>query len=132
MGKKKILLVDDEQHHVMTVKSRLEKEGYAVIVATDGMEAIKKAQTEHPDLVILDLILPKLNGYEVCTKLRLDPRSKAIPIIIFTVKATDLEKEVGMAAGANAYVRKPFDPDELLGTVRFLLTSSTQSDKAKT
>ena len=131
MGKKKILLVDDEQHHVMTVKSRLEKEGYAVIVATDGMEAIKKAQTEHPDLVILDLILPKLNGYEVCTKLRLDPRSKAIPIIMFTVKATDLEKEVGMAAGANAYVRKPFDPDELLGTVRSLLTSSTQPDKAK-
>ena len=130
-GKPRILLVDDEPSIVKMVGKRLEIEGFDVIVAMDGQEGLTKAQTEHPDLLILDLMLPKLNGYEVCTMLKQDTRYQKIPIVLFTAKAQDKDEKLGMECGANAYVRKPFRAQELLEKMRVLLgVSSTPESLA--
>ena len=120
-GKRRLLLVDDEPSIVKMVGKRLEVEGYEVVIAMDGQEALRKVQMNHPDLVILDLMLPKMNGYEVCTTLKQDPQSQHIPIIMFTAKAQERDEQLGLACGANAYVRKPFKAQELLDQIRGLL-----------
>ena len=122
--KPRILLVDDEPSIVKMVGKRLEVEGFDVLVAVDGQDALTKAQTGHPDLIILDLMLPKLNGYEVCTMLKQDTRYQKIPIVLFTAKAQEKDEKLGMECGANAYVRKPFRAQELLETIRSLLPAS--------
>ena len=116
----KILLVDDEPSIVKMVGKRLEVEGYEVLVAMDGQEAIDKARSLAPGLIILDLMLPKLNGYEVCTMLKQDPQYQRIPIIMFSAKAQDKDEKTGLECGANAYVRKPFRAQELLEQIRTL------------
>jgi len=123
--KPRILLVDDEPSIVKMVGKRLEVEGFDVVVALDGQEGLTKAQTEQPDLIILDLMLPKLNGYEVCTMLKQDTRFQKIPIMMFTAKAQDKDEKLGMECGANAYVRKPFRAQELLEKIRSLLAASS-------
>ena len=120
----RILLVDDEPSIVKMVGKRLEIEGFDVLVAVDGQEALTKAQAEHPDLIILDLMLPKLNGYEICTMLKQDTRYQRIPIVLFTAKAQEKDEKLGMECGANAYVRKPFRAQELLEKIRGLLPAS--------
>ena len=117
----RILLVDHEPSIVKMVGKRLEVEGFEVLVAMDGQEALKKAQTESPQLIILDLMLPKMNGYEVCTMLKQDARYQGIPIIMFSAKAQEKDERLGRECGANAYVRKPFQAKELLDQVRALL-----------
>ena len=123
--KPRLLLVDDEPSIVKMVGKRLEVEGFDVIVAMDGEEGLTKAQTEHPDLIILDLMLPKLNGYEVCTRLKRDTSYQKIPIVLFTAKAQNKDEALGMECGANAYVRKPFRAQELLEKIRTLLAASS-------
>lgn len=118
--KVRILLVDDEPSIVKMVGKRLEVEGFEVLVAMDGQEAVKKVQTEAPDLVILDLMLPKLNGYEVCMMLKEDTRYQKIPVVIFTAKAQEQDEKLGLACGADAYIRKPFKAQELLDQIRAL------------
>ena len=120
----RILLVDDEPSIVKMVGKRLEVEGFEVLVAMDGQEALKKAQAESPQLIILDLMLPKLNGYEVCTMLKQDVRFQKIPIIIFSAKVQEKDERLGRECGADAYVRKPFQAKELLDQVRALLPGS--------
>ena len=120
----RILLVDDEPSIVKMVAKRLEVEGFHVLVAMDGQAGLTAAQTEHPDLMILDLMLPKMNGYEVCSTLKRDARYQRIPIILFTAKAQDKDEKFGMECGANAYVRKPFRAQELLEKIRTLLSVS--------
>ena len=124
--KHRILLVDDEPSIVKMVGKRLEVEGFEVLVAMDGQEGLTKAQAEHPDLIVLDLMLPKLNGYEICTMLKQDTRYRGIPIILFTAKAQEKDEKLGMECGANAYVRKPFRAQELLEKIRVLITASQQ------
>ena len=124
--KHRILLVDDEPSIVKMVGKRLEVEGFDVVIAMDGQEGLAKAQAEHPDLIILDLMLPKLNGYEVCTMLKQDTRYHKVPIVLFTAKAQDKDEKLGMECGANAYVRKPFRAQELLEKIRALLAESPQ------
>ncbi len=119
--KTKVLLVDDEPSIVKMVGKRLEVAGFEVLVAMDGQDGLKKAQTEHPELIILDVMLPKLNGYEVCTMLKQDTRYQKIPIIMFTAKAQDKDEKLGLECGANAYMRKPFKAHELLEQIRTLL-----------
>jgi len=119
--KHRILLVDDEQSIVKMVGKRLEVEGFEVLIAMDGQDGLSKAQAEHPDLIILDLMLPKLNGYEVCTMLKQDARYQKIPVILFTAKAQEKDEKLGIECGANAYVRKPFRAQELLERIRALL-----------
>ena len=129
--KPRILLVDDEPSIVKMVGKRLEIEGFDVVVAVDGQEGLTKAQAEHPDLIILDLMLPKLNGYEVCTMLKQDTRYQRIPIVLFTAKVQEKDEKLGMECGANAYVRKPFRAQELLEKIHGLLPASPAPQQPK-
>lgn len=124
MTKNKILIVDDEVLLVEMLKTRLETNGYSVVCAYDGQEGIKIVKTENPDLIILDLMLPKMDGYKVCRMLKFDKRYKNIPIIIFTAKAQDSDKEMSQEVGADAYITKPFDPEILLGKIEELINKA--------
>ena len=121
--KPRILLVDDEPSIVKMVGKRLEVEGFDVIAAVDGQEGLTKAQRDAPQLIILDLMLPKLNGYEVCTMLKQDTRYQQIPIILFTAKASEKDEKLGMECGANAYIRKPFRAQDLMEKIRSLIST---------
>ena len=123
-SKPRILLVDDEPSIIMMVGKRLEVSGFEVLTARDGQEGLTKAQTETPDLIILDLMLPQLNGFEVCTTLKQDPRYQQIPIVLFSAKTQQKDEDLGRQCGADAYVRKPFKAEELLETIRMLLQRS--------
>lgn len=123
--KKRILLVDDEPDVVKVVKFRLEENNYEVLVAVDGQEALEKARKENPDLIILDLMLPKMDGYKVCRMLKFDEKYKHIPIIMFTARGQDLDKKVGYDVGANEYIIKPFESQVLLGKIKDLLAESS-------
>ena len=122
--KPRLLLVDDEPDILKMVGVRLEASGYQVSGAADGEEGLQKARQEHPDLIILDLMLPKLSGYEVCRALKQDPKFCSIPIILFTAMAQEKDEKAGFAAGADAYVRKPFHSQELLAEIQRLLSST--------
>jgi DNA-binding response OmpR family regulator len=117
----KILVVDDERNILETVGYNLEKAGFRVITATDGEIALQKARQEHPDLMVLDLMLPKMNGLEVCRVLRQEPALKAMPILMLSVQADETDKVVGLELGADDYMTKPFSPRELVARVRALL-----------
>ena len=117
----KILLVDDELQLLDMVKMRLEASGFEVVTASDGQEALEKARREIPDLIILDLMLPKIDGYKVCRLLKFDEKYKNIPIIIFTAKAQDVDKKMGEEVGADAYIVKPFESSVLLDKINELL-----------
>ena len=121
MAKNKILIVDDENDLVETLKYRLEIADYEVITATDGQEGLKKARSESPDLVILDLMLPKLDGYRVCRMLKFDEKFKNIPVILFSARVQESDIKMGEEQGADAYITKPFDPKALLEKIDALL-----------
>jgi two-component system alkaline phosphatase synthesis response regulator PhoP len=118
---KKILVVDDEPHLVKLLKNRLEKNGYSVIVAYEGQEALDKTYQENPDLIILDIMLPIIDGYHVCKTLRSDEKYKAIPIIMLTGRTLAQDIKMGMDLGAVSYVQKPFKPNVLLGIIQGLI-----------
>ena len=107
---KKILVVDDEAYIVELVKFNLEKEGYQVIVASDGRNALKMVQTEQPDLVLLDIMLPNIDGLEVCRILKQSPDTNSIPIIMLTAKGDEFDTVLGLEMGADDYIKKPFSP----------------------
>lgn len=121
MNKKKILVVDDEPDQVEMIKMLLEANDYEVVAAYDGGQALTKARAERPDLIILDLMLPVMEGFEVCRLLKFDAKFANIPIILFTAKASDEDRKAGEEVGASAYINKPFDPDVLLGKIKSLL-----------
>ena len=118
MAKKRILVVDDEVQLVEMVKIRLEANDYEIITAYDGQEALEKARNEKPDLIILDLRLPKLDGYTVCRMLKFDEKYKSIPILMFTARVQESDKKMGQEVGADAYITKPFDPQILLSKIK--------------
>ena len=122
MSQKKILVVDDEIAMTKVVEIRLRAAGYDVVLAHDGQEGLEKAKTENPDLMILDLMLPKMDGFKVCGLLKSDARYKKIPIIIYTARVQDSDQQLGKEVGADAYITKPFDPQVLLGKIKELLT----------
>ena len=115
---KKVLVVDDDLVIQKTVSARLEINGYDTITAQDGEEAIEKVKAENPNLIILDLMLPKMNGYEVCRTLKFDDKYKRIPIIILSALDRQDEREKATQSGADAYFIKPFDLDLLLVKVK--------------
>jgi len=121
MPKKRILVVDDEPELVDMVKMRLEANDYEVITAFDGQKALEVARREKPDFIILDLMLPKMDGYKVCGLLKADTRYNKIPIVMFTAKAQEKDMKLGKEVGADAYITKPFEPEVLLGKVKELL-----------
>lgn len=118
---KKILLVDDEPQILLLLESRLKANGYDVLSATDGLAALEMAKREKPDMIILDLMLPKMDGYKVCGLLKKDARYAKIPILLFTARAQEEDKKLGEEVGADAYVTKPFEPAVLLSKIQELL-----------
>jgi two-component system alkaline phosphatase synthesis response regulator PhoP len=122
--KKRILVVDDEPSILETIKFHLEISDYDVLSAVDGMEALKLARTENPDLILLDLMLPKMDGYKVCKMLKMDRRFKTIPIVMLTAKAGSVDEVEGYQSGADAYVKKPFDLEALGAVVEEMLEKS--------
>ncbi|MEW6228080.1 MAG: response regulator transcription factor [Bacillota bacterium] len=115
---RKILVVDDEAPIVELIRFNLQKEGFSVLVAYDGEEGLRKARAEAPDLVILDLMLPGIDGIEVCQVLR---REATVPIIMLTAKTDEFDKVLGLSVGADDYVTKPFSPRELVARVKAVL-----------
>jgi DNA-binding response OmpR family regulator len=121
MNPKKILVVDDEVDLVKTVSFSLEAEGYTVLVSYNGEDALNQARKENPDLILLDIMLPKLDGYKVCRLLKFDERYKHIPVLMLTAKTQEKDKIVGMETGADEYIAKPFDMDELMEKIKTYL-----------
>ncbi len=121
MDKKKILVVDDEKHLLQTVQIRLEASGFEVVTAADGIEGYDKARQIKPDLILLDLMLPKLDGYKVCRMLKFDQKYKSIPIILLTARAQDADKEMSKEVGADAYMTKPYDAKVLMEKINELI-----------
>ncbi len=121
MNKKKILFIEDEKDMLEMVRFRLEQEGYEVICASDGHDGLEKAHKENPDMVLLDLMLPKMDGYEVCRRLKSDEQYKKIPIAIFTARAAEKEEKLGYECGADEYITKPFEPENFINRIKKLL-----------
>ncbi len=121
MPKKKILVIDDEAELVMAARIRLEQADYEVLAAYDGREGLEKARKEKPDLIILDLMLPKMDGYKVCGLLKADTRYSKIPVIMFTARAQEADKKMSEEVGADAHITKPFDHQALLAKIKELL-----------
>jgi DNA-binding response OmpR family regulator len=122
MAQKKILVVDDEADLVETVRFVLELQGFNVLVSYNGEDALNQARKEIPDLILLDIMLPKLDGYKVCRLLKFDERYKHIPILMLTAKTQDKDKIIGRETGADEYITKPFEMDELIEKVKFHLS----------
>lgn len=120
---KKILVVDDERHIVRLVQVNLERAGYEVVTAYDGVEALEKMKTENPDMVVLDVMMPRMDGFEVLKNLQADPRYQDVPVIMLTAKAQDADIFKGWASGVSSYLTKPFNPRELLVFVERIFQS---------
>lgn len=121
MDKKRILMVEDEEDLRKMVKFRLEAMDYDVLEAEDGQVGLDKARIDKPDLIILDLMLPRLDGFKVCRLLKFDEKHKHIPIIMFTARAQEKDELIGKEMGADAYITKPFEPDILMAKIKELL-----------
>ena len=125
MGEKKshLLLVDDEPDLVQVVSMRLKAAGYEVSIAYDGQEALDQVRKSRPDLMILDLMLPKLDGYKVCRLLKFDERTRSIPVLIFTARTQAEDVSLATECGADAYLTKPFEAKVLLDKIQQLLAA---------
>ena len=124
-----ILVADDEKHIAQLVKLYLTNEGYRVETAADGQEALEKARRFRPDLVVLDLMMPRMDGWEVCRRLR---KESNVPVIMLTARTDDVDKIVGLELGADDYVTKPFNPRELVARVKAVLRRSQGSTDPET
>ena len=120
---KKVLIVDDEPNIVISLEFLVKKEGFTVAVAADGEEALAKVAEFSPDLILLDVMMPKKSGFEVCEALRADPSRAALKIVMLTAKGRDTEVAKGLALGADAYVTKPFSTKDLVLKVKEVLAS---------
>jgi len=129
--KSKILVVDDEPEAVELVEFNLKGAGYEVTTASDGAEALNKARRIQPNLVILDVMMPEIDGMEVCKLMRRDPATTGIPIIMLTAKASEVDRVLGLELGADDYVVKPFSPRELVLRVKKLLDRGKPADLSK-
>ena len=124
---KEILIVDDEPSIVVPIQFLMEQQGYNVLVAENGEDALDIIYKYKPDLILLDIMLPRIDGYEVCEIVRLDPRYRDIKIIFITAKGREVEIAKGLALGADAYITKPFSNTELVSKVKKLLEEANQN-----
>jgi len=118
---KKILVIEDNAINLRMVSYALTKQGYQVITATNGLVGFKKINEEHPDLVILDIMLPGLDGYDICERVRMNPETEKLPIIMTSGKTLQDDKDIGMRMGASVYLTKPVSPSMMLSNVKSLL-----------
>ncbi|MDJ1181566.1 response regulator transcription factor [Roseofilum casamattae] len=116
-----VLVVEDSPAQREMITSLLKESGLAVITASDGVEAIENIQDRRPDLVVLDIVMPRMNGYEVCRRIKADPKTQNVPVVMCSSKGEEFDRYWGMKQGADAYIAKPFQPTELVGTVKQLL-----------
>jgi two-component system, OmpR family, alkaline phosphatase synthesis response regulator PhoP len=132
MWNEKILVVDDEEHIIELIKFNLENNGYKIVTADNGIDALKIAKDARPQLVLLDLMLPGMDGYDVCKEIRKDINTSSTPIIMITAKGEEFDKVLGLELGADDYLTKPFSVRELLARVKAVLrrTSVQQVDKS--
>jgi DNA-binding response OmpR family regulator len=121
---KRILICDDEPNIVISLEFLMERSGFVVAVARDGDDALRQMETFAPDLVLLDVMMPARNGYEVCQRIRANPAWQQVKVVMLTAKGRDTEAAKGMALGADAYITKPFSTRELVAHVRELLGES--------
>ncbi len=128
---KKILAVDDERHILRLVQINLEKAGYEVITANNGREAVEKVRAEHPDLVVMDVMMPEMTGFEALQALKEDPATSSIPVVMLTAKAQDADVFHGWQSGADLYLTKPFNPLELLTFVKRILDAQAEALNAE-
>jgi len=126
--KEKILIVDDEKDIVKMLNYNLKKEGFRTVDAYDGEDALDLAISEHPDLIVLDLMLPGIDGLEVCRRLKKESKTAVIPIIMLTAKTQETDKIVGLELGADDYVSKPFSPKELIARIKAVLRRSQEKE----
>jgi len=125
MAKGRILVVDDEIYIVHILDFSLGMEGYDVVTALDGEQALEKARTEKPDLIVLDIMMPKLDGYETCKRLKADPETKDVPVILLSAKGRNVDQKVGFEVGADDYITKPFSPRKLVERINAILGQSS-------
>ncbi|HSB19022.1 MAG TPA: response regulator [Anaeromyxobacteraceae bacterium] len=121
---RRILIVDDEPNIVISLEYLMKREGYETAVAGDGEAALASLAERTPDLVVLDVMLPKLNGFEVCRQIRADPRWKGVRVLMLTARGRDTEVAKGLGVGADAYVTKPFSTKDLVALVKHLLPAA--------
>jgi DNA-binding response OmpR family regulator len=129
MAKGKILVVDDEIYIVHILDFSLGMEGYEVLTALDGEQAVDKARSEHPDLIVLDIMMPKLDGYETCKILKAGEDTKSIPVILLSAKGRNVDQKIGFEVGADDYITKPFSPRKLVERINTLLGQSNSSQR---
>ena len=118
---KTILIADDEANIVISLEFLMKREGFEVLIANDGEEAVRRIRADRPDLVLLDVMMPKKSGFEVCQEVKADPALQGVRILMLTAKGRDTEVAKGLALGADAYMTKPFSTRELVDRVRALL-----------
>ncbi len=118
---KKIMVVDDEPYIARVIKFKLEQEGYIVISANDGVTGLAKIREEKPDMVLLDVMMPGMTGYEVCQQIKGDAELAGIPVVILTAKGQERDREHGFSMGASDYITKPFSPNRLLELVKSIV-----------
>ncbi len=116
-----VLLVEDSLVQREMISDILKDNGLKVTVVCDGVEALEEMQKSSPDLVVLDIVMPRMNGYEVCRRLKSDPKTKNVPVVMCSSKGEEFDRYWGMKQGADAYIAKPFQPLELIGTIKQLL-----------
>ncbi|MBE9040504.1 response regulator [Oscillatoriales cyanobacterium LEGE 11467] len=117
----KVLVIEDSVTQREMIANLLRGSGLTVIEASDGVEAFEQIQKGLPDLVVLDIVMPRMNGYEVCRRIKADPKTQNVPVVMCSSKGEEFDRYWGMKQGADAYVAKPFQPTELVGTVKQML-----------
>ncbi len=122
----KILVIEDDPNALRFIEYTLKLEGYQVLSAKDGLEGIKKARDEHPSLIVLDIMLPGLDGYALCQQLRQKPETSLLPILMLSAKARQEDKDIGLRMGADDYLTKPADPAVIIAKVKALLAGTSQ------
>jgi DNA-binding response OmpR family regulator len=123
MSQKTVLIADDEPSILISLEFLLEQAGYRVLTASDGQAALDQALAHRPDLILLDVMMPRINGFDVCSRLRVDPAMAATRIVMLTAKGRDVEINQGLSLGADAYVTKPFATRELMAQIADLLAA---------
>ncbi len=121
MDRKRILVVDDEIYIVHILEFTLTMEGYEVLTAADGEEALRRLEQDRPDLVVLDIMMPKVDGYEVLRRIRADEEFRQLPVILLSAKGRPIDRQTGLDIGADDYIVKPFSPRRLLEKIQDLL-----------
>jgi DNA-binding response OmpR family regulator len=128
---KKILVIEDDPASLRLTQYILEHRGYEVLTAVNGLDGLKKARSENPDLVITDVMLPGIDGFDICYQLRSEPQTAGLPIIMLSAKAQEADKDTGLKVGANYYITKPVNPDSIIKTVDRLLEQGAAEPLAR-